>query len=227
MGESDNKTDVETTPAAPLSPEFLGGGTAAGLEKLRARLLDLTNRNRLLNFRHSNASSLRIVDADLNAIFSRLIDGEEIPFRHVPEPDTSPESETDGVDETAPISKPLAADYAESLGWNTSYDLNSPSPRNAASQFLPVLLYVDDLETKTRKIASAANTAIEESGTLGGHPKPAINRHLKTGHLSAVDRDVDRDEGRVLLRRYGKRLGHQHTATSHRLGSARVDASPH
>jgi hypothetical protein len=165
MSESDNKTDVDTTPAAPLSPEFLGGGTAAGLEKIRARLLDLTNRNRLLNFRHSNASSLRIVDADLNAIFSRLIDGEEIPFRHVPEPDTSPEPETDGVDETAPVSKPLAADYAESLGWNTSYDLNSPSPSNAASQFLPVLLYVEDLETKTRKIASAANTAIEESGT--------------------------------------------------------------
>ncbi len=31
---------------------------------------------------------------------------------------------------------------------------------------------------------------------LGGHPKAAINRHLKTGHfLTPVDRDVDRDEG--------------------------------
>lgn len=75
---------------------------------------------------------------------------------NVPEPDPSPEPEMDGVDETAPVSKPLAADHAESLGWDTSYDLNRPSPRNAASRFLPVLLYVEDLETKTRKIASAA-----------------------------------------------------------------------
>ena len=32
----------------PLNAEFMSGGTAAGLEKIRARLLDLTNRNRLL-----------------------------------------------------------------------------------------------------------------------------------------------------------------------------------
>jgi very-short-patch-repair endonuclease len=165
MGENDNKTAGETTPAAQLSAEFLGGGTAAGLEKLRARLLDLTNRNRLLNFRHSNASSLRIVDANLNAVFARLMDGEEIPFRHVPEPVPPEEPEIDEVDENTPLSKPLAADYAESLGWQTSYDLTKPSPRNAASQCLPVLLYVEDLETRTRKIGSAAKTAIEESGT--------------------------------------------------------------
>jgi len=165
MSENDREEKQETTPAAPLSAEFLTGGTAAGLEKLRARLLDLTNRNRLLNFRHSSASSLRIVDADLNAVFARLMSGEDVPFRHVPEPDSSTEPEIDGVDENASATKPLAADQAESLGWHTSYDLNTPSVHNAASQSLPVLLYVEDLETKTRKIGSAAKTAIEESGT--------------------------------------------------------------
>jgi hypothetical protein len=51
------------------------------LEKIRARLLDLTNRNRLLNFRHTSASSIRIVDPDLDAVFARLLNGEEIAFR--------------------------------------------------------------------------------------------------------------------------------------------------
>lgn len=164
MNENPNKKEQETTPAAALSPEFLAGGTAAGLEKLRARLLDLTNRNRLLNFRHSSASSLRIVDADLNTVFSRLINGEELPFRQVPEPDLAA-LESNGVGDDAFASKPLAADRAEALGWHTSYDLNTPSAHNTASQFLPVLHYVEELETKTRKISSAAKTAIEESGT--------------------------------------------------------------
>ena len=159
MSEQQTPKDAST----PNLSEFLGGGIAAGLEKLRARLLDLTNRNRLLNFRHSNASSLRIVDVDLDLIFSKLVDEEEIPFRYVPEPDVSPEP-GDSDEETA-ATKPNPADVAEALGWNTSYDLSAPSARNANSATLPVLLYVEDLETRTRKIGSAAKTAIEESGT--------------------------------------------------------------
>jgi very-short-patch-repair endonuclease len=160
----DNQEEPEATPAPALSPEFLSGGTAAGLEKIRARLLDLTNRNRLLNFRHSSASSIRIVDVDVNVVFARLLNNEEISLRPVPEPPDEPQ--TDGFDdENASSSKPLPADHAESLGWNTSYDLTKPSRHNADSRFLPVLHYVEDLETLTRKVSSAAKTVIEESGT--------------------------------------------------------------
>jgi hypothetical protein len=157
----DDHEKLDTTPAPPLSAEFLSGGTAAGLEKIRARLLDLTNRNRLLNFRHTIASSLRIVDAELDAVFARLLNGEEIPFRPVSEPKLPPVESSDEGE----IAKPLAADHAESLGWYTSYDLTTPSRHNADSRCLPVLHYVEDLETLTRKIGSAAKTAIEESGT--------------------------------------------------------------
>src|SRR5437867_9961970 len=90
MDESDNEEKSQATRAAPLSAEFLSGGTAAGLEKIRARLLDLTNRNRLLNFRHTSASSLRIVDADLNVVFARLLNEEAVPLRAVPEPPLPP-----------------------------------------------------------------------------------------------------------------------------------------
>lgn len=160
--DDDRENKPDATPAPSLSPEFMSGGTAAGLEKIRARLLDLTNRNRLLNFRHTSASSIRIVDTDLDTVFARLINGEEIPFRPVPEPNLPPVEPDTPEDE---ITKPLAADHAESLGWNTSYDLTTPSRHNADTRFLPVLHYVEDLETLTRKIGSAAKTAIEESGT--------------------------------------------------------------
>jgi hypothetical protein len=56
FGKAEENADAAPSPR--LSAEFLSGGTAAGLEKIRARLLDLTNRNRLLNFRHTRASSI-------------------------------------------------------------------------------------------------------------------------------------------------------------------------
>ena len=34
----------------------------AALENLRNRLLDLTTRNRLINFRHTRGASLRVID---------------------------------------------------------------------------------------------------------------------------------------------------------------------
>jgi hypothetical protein len=40
-----------------------------------------------------------------------------------------------------------------------------PSRQNADSRCLPVLHYIEDLETLTRKVGSPAKTVIEESGT--------------------------------------------------------------
>lgn len=63
------------------------GSTETGLERIRTRLLDLTNRNKLLNFRHSAASTLRVVEVNLNSVFRRVMDGEKLRFIPVPEPD--------------------------------------------------------------------------------------------------------------------------------------------
>lgn len=38
-----------------ISADFLTGDVSTGLERIRTRLLDLTNRNKLLNYRHSAA----------------------------------------------------------------------------------------------------------------------------------------------------------------------------
>ena len=65
-------------------------------EKLRERLLDLTNRNRMLNYKISerSKSQLRIVDEVLEGVYSQMV-GDETPFRIVPlpEPDDIPADE--------------------------------------------------------------------------------------------------------------------------------------
>jgi very-short-patch-repair endonuclease/DNA polymerase III delta prime subunit len=124
----------------------------AGLEQIRLRLLDLTTRNKLLSFRHT-ASTLRIVDADLDQLYSALISGEKLPFVYVPEP-TKEEIAMLGE-------KPVARLYAESLGWSIGFDLDRNAGRADA---LPTPHYKEDFETLIRKVGTTARTAIEESG---------------------------------------------------------------
>jgi hypothetical protein len=156
MSNDPNSPEQPSPPAAsvpPISPDFLTGSIDIGLERIRTRLLDLTNRNKLLNFRHSSSSTLRVVDVHLNTVFQHLIEGEKLDFRPVPEP------EQDFSE------KPAAADYAEQIGWRISQELDEPAEPLDYDGALPVLHYTEHLDTLTRKIASAAKTAIEESGT--------------------------------------------------------------
>jgi hypothetical protein len=160
---SNTRADGEDAANAALSPGFPTGPAEDGLEKIRTRLLDLTNRNRLLNFRHTTTSTLRVVGVDCDSVFRRLLDGERLAFAPVPEPDLDITADAAAVEER--YSKPTAADYAATLGWRTSYDLEAGSTDSEGSRVLPVLHYLEGLETLTRKIGSAAKTAIEESGT--------------------------------------------------------------
>src|ERR1019366_7772196 len=136
-------------PAPSISADFLTGSTELGLDRIRTRLLDLTNRNKLLNYRHTTASSLRVVGVSIDAVFRRLRDNEKVAFLPVPEPDVEGDK------------GPTAKDQAEALGWNSSFDLEAAA---GMAQTLPVLHYHEQLHTLSRKIASAAKTAIEESG---------------------------------------------------------------
>src|ERR1051326_5808948 len=146
-GASNENTDQQ----ASISADFLTGSTEIGLDRIRTRLLDLTNRNKLLNFRHSNASSLRVVDVPIDSVFRRLRDNEKLSFPPVPM------ANVDGGE------GPTAKDHADDLGWNTSFDLDDADDDDNAKS-LPVLLYQEKLDTVSRKIATAAKTAIEESG---------------------------------------------------------------
>jgi hypothetical protein len=124
----------------------------AGLEQIRLRLLDLTSRNKLISFRHGT-STLRIVEADLDRLYLGLLSNQKVPFVDVPEP-TKEELSSFGE-------KPSAKEYAETLGWSISFDLEKALGREHA---LPVLHSREDFEASIRKIGTTARTAIEESG---------------------------------------------------------------
>lgn len=141
----------------PISEDFLTGNTKAGIERIRARLLDLTNRNKLLNFRHSARSTLRVVGALSNVVFQAITDGDTLTFRPVPEPRNAGEL------------RMTAKDRAQQLGIPISFDLPVPIAKTPTVKGRPSPLqtihYPSDLETISRRISYAARTAIEESGT--------------------------------------------------------------
>ena len=68
------------------------------LEKLRLRLLDLSARNRLLNFKFSERSrtQIRLIDTQSNAVFEKLEAGNSLDILSLPEPlDRTLEEESD------------------------------------------------------------------------------------------------------------------------------------
>ena len=62
------------------------GSTLISLENLRTRLLDLTARNRLLNFGHAKTSSLRVIDELPDRLRNSLLADSELRFLPVAEP---------------------------------------------------------------------------------------------------------------------------------------------
>jgi hypothetical protein len=56
------------------------------LENLRMRLLDLTARNRLINFRHTKGGSLRVIDELPNQLVETLLADTGMRFEAIPEP---------------------------------------------------------------------------------------------------------------------------------------------
>lgn len=131
---------------------------AEAIERLRTRLLDLSSRNSLLNYRHPKGRSVQIANnPNLNLVFDRLMDSKAVPLKYVPEPDPA----------SYEGKRPEAKLYATRLGISTSFEFSS-NPEGANGHRLhgiQTLLYPADLERQLRKIASEAKTAIEETGS--------------------------------------------------------------
>jgi hypothetical protein len=156
MPLSEDKRD--TLDAPKISEEFSSGNVQTGLEKIRTRLLDLTARNKLLNFRHPKTSCLRFVDTALDAVFQHLIQGNALAVEPVPEPDGDARGSTDSFEltESGEEDKIPAKDYAAELGWTTDFDLDSLDgpPR------IRVLAYQDDLDKTAKKITTDLHRGI-------------------------------------------------------------------
>lgn len=192
------------SPASVEADEITDGSLAVveAIERLRIRLIDLTSRNRLLNYRHPRAKSLQVVEVDFDAVFNRLVDGKACVFRPVPEPGPL---EYQG-------SKPEARQHAQDLGINTSAELpigkrglpaHPQSARNLRALYFP-----EDLERALRGIAREARTAIEETGTNmlylifgflefydAAHTEKPFNAPLIALPVSLERKKVDRSTG--------------------------------
>lgn len=148
---------------------------AEALNRMRSRLLDLSGRNRLLNFRHPRRTSLRVIDELPDQLWETLLDGKSFRFIAIPKPPKQalPALRMASVDEEESESEqPITpVEVAKSLGISTSYEMPVPlmgrsvaPSRKHLDKKIQTLLFPEELETTLRKIRSTARTAIEESG---------------------------------------------------------------
>jgi len=142
---------------------LFGGDLSIGevLAQLRRRLLDLTARNRLLNFRHSSTKTVQVVDTYLSVVYERLMENRTLTFLPVPNP--APD-EYEGENRNQ---KPDVRAYAGKLGIKTSFELPAAPPDlpGTGGQKLRVLAYPEDTERLCRRLFKEARSAIEETGT--------------------------------------------------------------
>jgi len=146
--------------ASKLAGDVFGGklGVQQALEKLRQRLLDLTLRNKLLNYKSPKGRSFQFTSSpDLDLVYERLEEGKAVGLAYVPDPPTNRYDNG---------KKPDVRTYARELGIGTSVDVPKSTGSTAYKrlQDLQVLNYPADLERAARKIASEARTVIEETG---------------------------------------------------------------
>lgn len=129
------------------------------LEQLRLRLLDLTGRNRLLNFKHTAGKSLPLVPTNLDDAFRRLVGGQaaKVTIQSVPDP-----AREDWVERNGRVAKPEAKEYAIRLGLNVQME---EVPRGGGKPDASLALYYEEeLGKHCRKLDREARLAIEETG---------------------------------------------------------------
>lgn len=129
------------------------------LEQLRLRLLDLTGRNRLLNFKHTAGKSLPLVPTNLDDTFHRLVGGQtaKVTIQPVPDP-----VRDDWIERNGRMAKPEAKEYAIRLGLNVEME---EVPKGAGKPDAMLALYYDEeLGKHCRKLDREARLAIEETG---------------------------------------------------------------
>lgn len=132
----------------------------SALEQLRLKLLDLTGRNRLINFRHTPGKSLQFVECQLNDLYQKLVEGSSKASLNIvalPEP-----LKRDWIEKNGRLQRPEIREWASANNIPVVYDLDP----NATYEDVNVraLLYPDDLAKHCRKIEREANLAIEETG---------------------------------------------------------------
>lgn len=145
------------------------------LDNLRMRLLDLTARNRLINFRHTKGASLRIIDELPDQLVDMLLSDVEMRFIAVPEA-TEKELIDAGylkIDEKTQElielkSPPSAEQWAKYLGLDTSYEVPASADEDGSGKHsdtaIQTLLYPYEMEARLKGLLQTSESAIQEMG---------------------------------------------------------------
>jgi hypothetical protein len=145
------------------------------LEQLRNRLLDLTPRNRLLNFKHGRGGYIRVIDEPPDQLCNLLFSEEELQFLSIPEPtrDQLIDADLIKIDEATGQEQrvkkdPTASGWAKLLDFDTTYELPQPvvdsEPDKHQDLAIQTLLFPYEMESQLRSVRNKAETAIEETG---------------------------------------------------------------
>lgn len=146
------------------------------LEAVRKKLLDLTGRNQLLNYKHPKVACVRLIDEFPDQIYEELQNGKAFNFIPVPDPTEQEllaegylrKDPDEGLVEIKPY--PSAEQWAKYHGFNTNYELPDPltsltREEKHSDLDIQTLMYSRELEARLRAIRGKAETAVEESGT--------------------------------------------------------------
>ena len=120
------------------------------IESARNRLLDLSLRNRLINFRPSARRSLKIVDKDLARIYQELV---------LEERTLSFKAATKSM-----LEEPIAVSEPEDEPADEAHDEALANGSRRAKASLQTMLESDTLPRKLFRIANEANSVFEEQG---------------------------------------------------------------
>lgn len=145
------------------------------LQKLRLRLLDLTSRNRLINYKHTKKGNLRIIDELPDQLVENLLSDVVMRFLAVPEPNENELLEsgylkTDNkTNQLIRIKKdPTAEEWARHLGFDTNYEVPAPYHDDNSLKHkdtaIQTLLYPYEMEARLKDLMHTSESAIQEMG---------------------------------------------------------------
>ncbi len=129
------------------------------LAQLRLKLLDLTGRNRLINYKATIGKSLQFVEGNPVSVYDKLVESSgKISLIGLPVP-----AQGDWVERNGRLQMPDPLEWARLKGISTSQDLSPSSSRRFDSN-VRALKYPEELAKHCRKIEREATLAIEETG---------------------------------------------------------------
>lgn len=137
-----------------------------GLEQLRNKLLDISGRNPLISFRHSDHSKGQIhaIHTPLEATYIALIEETKIFFKPLPEPILEIKfNEELGINQTV-SSQITQKERAIQLGLNPSYDLELEYNESSKEAAIQTLLFPDKFLKKMTGFLDVQKQYLEETG---------------------------------------------------------------